>query len=107
MKDYYFQIVAEHKATVVAVVSAWGSAILALLEMIPDNSIAKLASIASIFACICLGLYHKHNAAKAAAEELKIKEETIRQQLENEMLKIELKRLTAGGRRKEDKEGES
>lgn len=106
MKDYYLQIVAEHKATVVAILTAWGSAILALLEMIPDNSIAKLASIASIFACICLGLYHKHRAAKASAEERKINAETIKQELENEILKIDLEtkqREVYKLRRKEDK----
>lgn len=101
MKDYYLQIVAEHKATVVAVLTAWGSTILALLDMIPDSSIAKLASIASIFACICLGIYHKHSAAKAYAER-------VRQEIENEMMMLDLKRKQreeAKLRRKEDKEG--
>lgn len=100
MRDYYLQIVMDHKATVIAILTAWGSTILALLDMIPDSSIAKLASIASIFACVCLGIYHKHNAAKAYAER-------VRQEIENEMLMLDLKRKhreEAKQRRKEDQE---
>lgn len=108
MRDYVLQVVAEHKGTAAAVMASAGAAVTAFLNAIPDSTIGKLAAIAPVIACIFAAVYSKQKAAREAAEARKINAETIRQEIENEMLRIELdakRRAADKKRRKEDKEG--
>lgn len=107
MRDYLLHVASEHKTTVVLMMGSFGASVAAFIDAIPDSVIAKIGLMAPIVTCIFVGLHTRYKAMREAAEARKVNAETIKQEIENEMLKIELEmkqREAYQRRRKEDKD---